>query len=277
MRFSKLVRSIPGQFIMALAGVSLIIAPFGCETLSMFDDGNGRFGWFINDDTSKDVLLGVRAPSEASLFAYGTFTQDGNIETITAVVLRDPDGNESFIGLDENGRPVHLQIADGSYGHIEYDVATDLRVAGRIELYDAGEGTTESVPFDVDLDETLATLAAQLEELTGQGIEVLPDPNARTVSGASKGGNRNAETVVYPIFALPFVAMAYAISYVATAITAAIVNVVGLAIKATLMAVFAPIYLLTEVTGAVLFLPVMTLSLLSAFGTIPPMPIWILI
>jgi hypothetical protein len=273
MRLSTLPQSTLGLSIIALASLGLIIAPFGCETVCLFTDcGDGEFGWFINQDKTSDVLLGAKASSGASLFAYGSFNDNGDIERITAVVLRDADGNESFIAVDDNGRPTHLQAADGSYAHIEYTVATDARVAGQIKLYNAGDESQETIPFDVDLDQTLATVAAQLEQITGQQLEVLPDPNARIITGDSKIGGRNAETVLYPVFLLPFVAMAYMVSYIAAAIVTMVTMMVAAVVQATLVAVLAPVYLLSEVTSAVLFLPYSFVSLPSIFPLLPEPP-----
>ena len=279
MRLSNFSHSILAPWVMALGIPALVMAPFGCETLSLLQiasSDEGQFGWFVNPDKTGDLLLGARAPSQACLFAYGSFKENGDIDRITGVVLRDAEGNESFISLDDKGWPVHLEIADGSYAHLEYSEQTDTHVAGQLRLYNAQEQTEEIHSFDVDLDQALATLADEIEQLAGQQLEVLPDPNARPLTNGAKSGPA-AATVVYPLFVLPFVAMAYLVSYVAAAIFNAVALVVTEVVRVTLIAVFAPLFLLAEVTNAVLFLPLRTTSLVTVFGVLPPTPRWALI
>lgn len=280
MRFSMLTRSMLGQWITVLSGLALVMAPFGCETHSLLQiapDADEQCGWFVNTDQAADALLGARAPGGASLLAYGAFNENGDIEKITALRLRDAEGGESFIGLDEQGWPVHLEIADGSYAQIKYTVQTETHVAGEIRLYNAVDQTEETRAFEVDLEQTLETLSAELEQWSSEQLEVLPDPNARTVTGNPKAGQRHGEVLMYPLFLLPFIAMAYLVSYVAVAILNAVAAVVTVIIQATLLAVFAPIFLLAEVTNAGLFLPLFWVDLPLVFGPIPPVPSWVLI
>jgi hypothetical protein len=269
--------TILGQCTVAFAGLALIIAPFGCETLTllqMFESDGGQFGWFVNQDKTSDTLLGARVASGASLFAYGSFDEDGNIAEITDVILRDAAGNESFISLDGRGWPIHIEIADGSYAHIDYEIQDETRVKGLLRLYQAGAAAEETVPFDVQLDEALEALAAELEPWTGQQLDVLPAPEE---TDGSKVARRDAAAVVYPLFLVPFVAMAYIVSYVALAISTFVVSVVAYAIRATLVAVLAPVYLLAEITNAALFLPISWVFLPGVFADLPGPPIWALI
>lgn len=268
--------TILGQCTIALAGLALIIAPFGCETLTllqMFESDGGQFGWFVNQDKTSDTLLGAKVASGASLFAYGTFDEDGNIAEITDVILRDGAGNESFISLDDRGWPLHIEIADGSYAHIDYEIQDETRVKGVLRLYQAGAAAEETVPFDVQLDKALEALAAELEPLIGQQLDVLPEPEETDGSKTV----RAERAIVYPVFLLPFVAMAYMVSYIALAISTFVVHVVAYAIQATLLAVLAPVYLLAEITDAALFLPISWVFLPGVFTDLPGPPIWALI
>lgn len=91
------------QWVAMLAGVSLIIAPFGCQTVQLVDadatDGDSLFGLLVNTNTDSNVLGGVRLESGESVFVYGQFAADGSIEEIFGAVFRNAQGQEAVIVL----------------------------------------------------------------------------------------------------------------------------------------------------------------------------------
>ena len=262
-------RSILGQWVTTFTCLGLIIAPFGCETVTVLQDGkDGEFGWFVNADKASDVLLGARATGGESLFAYGTWAPDGEIDEITAILLRDAEGNESFITL-ESGRPVHLQAADGSYAHITYNEVSEERLAWTVELYDADTDTAQEFSGEVDLQQALADALAAFTDLTGIEVPEVANPEEENAKGVS----RSAETVYYPAFMIPFVYLAYFISFVATQIMTVVYSAVALALQATVLAIYAPVLILAQITNGLLLWPVQTVWLAFVFGRMPLIPV----
>lgn len=269
-------RSLAFQLVVALVTPALLIAPFGCQTVTLLLESaaGDRFGWFVNEDKTSTTLFGARSSDESEVFAYGSFDADGNIERITDVVVRDADGNESFMSLDDDGRPLHLEAADGSYAHMFYTEITPERLSGTVQLYMASDQSKQDIPFDVDLTESLANILAELEQLTGLDLDAPPNPEARTVAPAGRQVGRNQQTILVPIFLVPFVVMTYATSLIAAAIMRVVLNAVAAAVQLTVLAVFAPFFILAAVTNSILFLPIRTVALLALFSSVPGVPFW---
>ncbi len=270
MRLRQFPRSIPGQWLTTFTCIGLIIAPFGCETVCVLDDCGGAsadVGWFINADKASEILLGAKAAGGASLLAYGTWTPNGQLGEITAILLTAADGSESFITL-ESGRPVHLQTADGSYAHITYNEVSAERLAWTLELYDAAKQTTEQFSGEVDLQKALADAVAELQRVTGITLPVLPAP----ADPAARGNTADQQVVYYPVFLVPFVALAYLISHIATQITTLVFAVAAHAIRNLVAAVFLPVRLLAEITDGALHSPLYFITLNLVFDRLPPKP-----
>jgi hypothetical protein len=181
---AKLPHSIGGQFITALLGGIMILGGPGCQTVQMDGQDNvdltNPTGFLINTDSAAKVLGGLRLVDGKSAFAYGTFKEDGTIETLDAAVLRDADGNEASAVFGQYSGKTLLKSAtsfDGSRVDVTYDTVTDTRLAGHIDMKFAQLDETHTIAFDVDLLEALAELARKIEEMTGIQISTNPLPD----------------------------------------------------------------------------------------------------
>ncbi|HKQ47654.1 MAG TPA: hypothetical protein VJZ71_06270 [Phycisphaerae bacterium] len=186
MRIAKLPYSIGGQFITAMLGGIMILGGPGCQSVQFGGDGQDSVdlsnptGFLINTDAAAKVLGGLRLVDGKSAFAYGTFKDDGTIETLDAAVLRDAEGKEASAVFGQFSGKTLLKSAtsfDGSRVDISYDTVTDTRLAGQIHMHFAGLEDTHTIAFDVDLLEALAELARKIEELTGIQISTNPLPD----------------------------------------------------------------------------------------------------
>jgi hypothetical protein len=186
MRVTQLPFSIGGQFITAILGGILIIGGPGCQTVQLDGTGQGSVdltnptGFLINTDASGKVLGGLRLADGNSAFAYGAFKPDGTIETLDAAVLRNAQGQEASANFGKYSGKTLLKSAisfDGSRLDITYDVVTDTRLAGHVDMKFAALDETHTIAFDVDLLEALAELARKIEELTGIKISTNPLPD----------------------------------------------------------------------------------------------------
>lgn len=201
MRIAKLPFSIGGQFITAMLGGIMILGGPGCQSVQYGGGGpsdpvelSNPTGFLINTDAAAKVLGGLRLADGNSAFAYGSFKNDGTIETLDAAVLRNAEGKEASAVFGQYSGKTLLKSAasfDGSRVDITYDTVTDTRLAGRIDMHFASLEDTHTIAFDVDLLEALAELARRIEEATGIRISLapLPDPEtAKLVQSALDSG-----------------------------------------------------------------------------------------
>lgn len=190
MGLTRLPFSVPGQFITALLGGIMILGSPGCDGIQLGNLGQftttvskNPIGFLINTDTASNVLGGIRLDDGSSAYAYGSFKGDGTIDTLTAAVLRDAEGKEASALFDQYSGKTLLKSAtsfDGSRVDITYDVVSDTRLTGHVDVFFAEINETHTVNFDVDLLEALAELAQRIEELTGIPISTTPLPDQKT-------------------------------------------------------------------------------------------------
>ncbi len=170
MRLWKFPSSFPGHFVTAVTVSFLAMGPAGCNGFrlpgvpSLYSGGN-PLGFLINSDTDSNVLGGIRLADGSSVYVFGTFQENGNIEKITGAAVRDTDGNEASI-IFEDGRPTKARGFDGSTLEITYDEVGIERLKGHVDLYFAGENVAEE-----DRNQTIAMYKAEVSDLKQQLAE----------------------------------------------------------------------------------------------------------
>ena len=242
------------QWVAALASVSLIIAPFGCQTVQLVGgdatDGDSVFGLLVNTNTDSNVLGGVKLASGESVFVYGQFADDGSIEEIFGAVLRDSQGQEAVIVL-EQGRPTVARGFDGSTIEFTYDQVSSERLTGHVDLYFAEDGARETILFDVDLNATAEQLVQTVNDLTGVNLtQWWTDVSARTTSStlpASEARRALAGVLQALLLGATFAFAGYAVLAVMTQVMEAVMLSVSVVAAAVIASVFLPFVLLGEI------------------------------
>jgi len=244
------------QWVAMLAGVSLIIAPFGCQTVQLAGDdatdGDSLFGLLINTNTDSNVLGGVRLESGESVFVYGQFGDDGSIEEIYGAVFRNAQGEEAVVVLDQ-GRPTLARGFDGSTIEFTYDQVSSERLIGHVDVYFAQDGSRETIAFDVDLNAAIEELVQTVNDLTGLNLtEWWNDAAARTATTnstlpASQTRRALAGVVQALLFGATFAFLGYAVLAVMTQVMEAVMLSVSVAAAAVIASVFLPFVLLGEI------------------------------
>ncbi|HUW85179.1 MAG TPA: hypothetical protein VMZ31_20545 [Phycisphaerae bacterium] len=238
----------------ALASVSLIIAPFGCQTVQLVGgdaaDGNSLFGLLVNTNTDSNVLGGVKLASGESVFVYGQFGDDGSIEEIAGAVFRNAQGQEAVIVLDQ-GRPTLARGFDGSTIEFTYDQVSSERLTGHVDLFFAQDGSHETILFDVDLNATAEQLVQTVSELTGVDLtKWWTDASARTTSStlpASEARRALGGVLQALLLGATFAFVGYAVLAVMTQVMEAVMLSVSVVAAAVIASVFLPFVLLGEV------------------------------
>lgn len=271
----RFIRSIPGQWFCTMMGVALVIAPFGCETAVVLDPGNvslDKVGFAFNKDASSDLLMSLSGEDGNTVFVFGS-RNETSITSISAVTIRDADGNESFITF-ESGRPVHVQAADGSYAHITYQNVGLDGLQALVDIYDAVEDTDDQVVIDIDLQETLATWAQRFEEETNVELPVVNavgEDQAKTLNAAQAGG-----VVFVPVFVVPFTTLVTTTSLILSQVFVYMVRFVALATASIITAIMYPFIVLAEITRTALVLPAVIIDMITFFDVVPTVPVYVL-
>jgi len=242
------------QWVAMLAGVSLIIAPFGCQTGQLVSgnaaDGDSLFGLLVNTNTDSNVLGGVKLESGESVFVYGRFGDDGSIEEIFGAVFRNAQGQEAVVALDQ-GRPTLARGFDGSTIEFTYDQVSSERLTGHVDVFFADDGSRETIAFDVDLNAAIEELVQTVNDLTGVDLtEWWTDANARTTSSALPAGEaRRALAGVWQalLFGATFAFVGYAVLAVMTQVMEVVMLSVSVVAAAVIASVFLPFVLLGEI------------------------------
>jgi len=242
------------QWVAMVAGVSLIIAPFGCQTVQLAGgeatDGDGLFGLLVNTNTNSNVLGGVKLASGESVFVYGQFADDGSIEEIFGAVLRNAQGQEAVIVLDQ-GRPTLARGFDGSTIEFTYDQVSSERLTGHVDVFFAEDGSRETIAFDVDLNATAEQLVQTVSDLTGVDLtEWWTDVSARTTSSAlpaSETRRALGGVVQALLFGATFAFAGYAVLAVMTQVMEAVMLSVSVVAAAVIASVFLPFVLLGDI------------------------------
>ena len=272
-------RTVGREWLWITTCFALVISPFGCQLTdgTFFDDlfgedGTYERGLFINEDTSDPLIVAGQTADGDAFFVYGTRDDDGGLEEVESILVRMLDGAESFITF-ESGRPVHMEESGGSFVHIGYEEVSSSSLTATVELYDAQTGGSERYEVDVDLDQLAAQVANWVSDATGQELATTSVVESTIVSKDTNQRVRIA--LLSPMFALcvvPLVAAVALTSVILGQVLVAVYDIVVATVQVTLLAVFAPLFLvasiLSEVTVRVYLLP-----LEEIFDLLPTEPI----
>jgi hypothetical protein len=297
MRLWKFPQSITGKLVTALAGSLLAMGPTACTNLGMpgalgifaVDSQGIPLGLLFNSDTGSDVLGGIRLQDGSAVYVYATRLANGNLEEITGVILRDPDGQEAGI-IFQDGRPTRAYSFDGSTLEVLYEEVSTSRLKGRADLYfaEAVEGEqNQTMEFDVDLEEAAAELARRVEELTGLQIsnEAPPDSPTQTQRrlaadalpppvGKDAMNSQFMLLMFAPFYQFAFVTVGFLCIQIMTAMVGVMVSMVAVMMRAMVVAVLSPFIIMGEMMrGAFAYLP-MTIDFtleLQGSGVIIPL------
>lgn len=267
-------RALGREWLAALLAFSILIG--GCPRNVGTGDGDtgGKFThgtMYINQETTSSVQIAGKTDAGDSYYVFGTRNAAGRLEEIQSIVIEQARGDRSFVTF-ESGRPVHVQGPDGSYAHISYQEISSDRLAGSISLYDASTGSIESYTADIDLQETLATVANLVQQTTGQSLQVVSAAGDDTID-TGKARDRSSIITIVPLYAVMVVPLVVAVGVMTVIlgqIVVAIGAVVTAAIEAVVVAAFAPLFII----GSLLQDTVLRIRVipLTAVFTLPEFP-----
>jgi|CXWL01.1.fsa_nt_gi hypothetical protein len=217
-------------------------------------------GFLINTDSKSDVLGGIRLADGRSVYAYGTFKPDGNVNEITAAVIREADGKESSI-LFDGGLISEANGADGSTLKVAYDERTETRLRGHVDIFFAPINETHTINFDADLLQAAADLAQQVEQFTGLKVSNKPPPedpgsklaiaDALVTPAMKDAANSQFIFAFIGVFQYSFAAVGFAcVQLMATLVRVMVEVLVGVVValtRAIVIAVCTPFILLGEI------------------------------
>jgi hypothetical protein len=243
-------------FSIFLNGMISCTGDLGGLDVGNLDDllGGTDAGFFVNSDASSKLRV-ARGSDEKAFFVFGTLDANGNLADVQSIVARDENGGESFVSF-EQGRPVHAEGVDGSYAHATYTEVTSTSLAGVVEIFNAADGSKQTHTFSVDLKKALEDLAAEVEAVTGESLDVISQvDNATVQTGKARG--RSLTITVLPLyggFVFPLVAAVSLMSVVLGQMMVTLyASAIVLSVKLLLKGVFAPVFLISSLLGATLF------------------------
>lgn len=254
---------------------ALALGPAGCQLGALPPGGGGPLpgdlkklnGLMINDSPADGLLMAARNAAGDAFFVYGTRTASGRLDEVEQILVRTADGAESFIAF-ESGRPVHAEGPAGDYLHIMYDEVSTERLAGELEIFSAADGTVETFPFDVDLQQAAEQIAERIEQLTGQEVALTTVEDGQLKTGPMQ----TRITVFSPLFAavvLPFVLLIEVVTVIVGQVLELISAVATVAVYSVLLVALAPFFAISELlSGSVINIRVV--PLFDAFTAIPP-------
>ena len=147
---------------------------------ALADVAGNPLGFLINTDTDSNVLGGIRLADGRSVYVYGTFKNDGNIDEITGAVLRDTDGSEAGV-VFENGRPVSAYGFDGT----TVDPLSVRFGPAEAEVRTVGGGRSISAHVEDANEDGLADLVVQFNK---GDIGLACGDTSLTLTGVTDGG-----------------------------------------------------------------------------------------
>ena len=280
-------RRIFREWIGALGAFSLLWAPLGgCpSSVGGFDLGGSggntttdlttARGLFLNDNPDQDIVAAARGRNGDAFYAFGSLDTAGDIERIDALLVRTADGEQSFVTFDD-GRPIHAEAADGSYAHVTYEEVSSQQLRATVDFYNAQDQTTTSEIVDIDLEQTVAEIAAFVEQQTGESVAT-----TEVVDGTAKSTNRSQVriTIFNPLFTgivVPLVALVGAMTILLGQIFAALYVTLVAAVQAVVFAVFAPFFLIADLLSQSI-VSIRLVPLFDAFVVLPPPPVVVLV
>ena len=280
--------SIRGHLVTALLCGVMIIGPAGCNGFQGSLSGVGGtttttslFGFLMNTDTSSDLLGTLRLEDGNSVFVFGTRDSSGNVADVQAAVLRNASAEESAVNLD-GGLLSKAKGFDGSSLTITYDERSTAHVRGHADIFFAGADPGEqnqTLAFDLDLQELLSELAAQVKAATGINISTAPppDPPGRVkLPDGMKTANADAIIVFAPFFVYAFATAGYLmVQFMGQFLQLMIQTYIFLA-QAIIVVAFAPFILMAEIMRGCVGLPLTSTDIVVGLAlngvTVPRRP-----
>ncbi len=169
--FTNTGKCISGLMCLSLLSGTFLSLSCGGLPISTSSDPSKYVGLLVNSNIDSNFLGGMRGEDGTSLSLYGRFNDDGSIADLQEIVFQYEDGVAS-LQLD-SGRPSLATLPDGSTITITYgDQTGDLRLQGTVDVALASDGQTYSIPFDVDLQDTLDEVAQRVSDLTNGAIVI---------------------------------------------------------------------------------------------------------
>ncbi len=269
MSLLRLHRTFAGTLVTAFSLSIMAVGQGGCNTLSLTglqqaDAAGNPLGFLINTDTAGNTLGGIRLADGRSVYVYGTFENNGNINEITGAVLRDTDGREAGV-VFENGRPVSAYGFDGTTVDITYEEVSTTRLKGRVDVHFADskvaeEDRDQTIDFDVDLEQAAADLAQHVADVLGLTVSdaeppTAPDGRARLPDDPSTPFGKDlsrSQLFLYfvPFYQFAFMSIGFACMQVMVQLVAVLVStMVGVVLtltKAIIIAAFSPFIIMCE-------------------------------
>ncbi len=271
------VRQLRNDWLAGLLCVSLIVGPMGgCPNGPDLGDLLGvgeNAGLFVNNDFSNPLLMAGRNDPGDGFFVYGTRDGDGNLEEIEAIVVRQTNGDESFITF-ESGRPRRAQGPRGSFVDITYTEVSTQRLAATVEFYNADDDVSDSFPVEIDLQAALQTIVSTVQDITGQALPITEVEEDGSGGGKIRAVEQTRVTVFSPLFVafvLPIVALVAFTQLVLGQILIAIQALIVTAVQGILFNVFAPLFIVAELLN-VSITRVQVAGIGTIFDTVPDRP-----
>lgn len=242
------------EWLVALCAYALLIAPVGCQFQDLLLTGaadpeglnSASTGLFVNSGSNGTLLLAGRTPGGDEFFVYGDPGANSGVGRVDAIQVVH-DGSDSYV-VFESGWPVYARGPDGSYVSISY-AQGDNPLSAVVTVHDAATGTEETSQVTVDLGQTVQQVAAAIQAATGRAVEVPVAPAGAT----SKAGQRSLGALLTVVLVATTMAVAVVIlGQVLTGVYA----LVDAAVKATLLMVFWPVFLVSalfnQLSGAII-------------------------
>lgn len=275
------------EWLAGLTTVALVVAPMaGCPRNldGLGGDGtadkggltNKSSGFFINEDTSSDLLVAGRNDEGHGFFVYGSRNAQGRIGEIRSIVLRTVSGERSFLTF-ASGRPTHAEAPDGSYAHVTYTEVSASRLTGTVDIFNAGDGSVTPFPFVIDLRAAIDDVVAQVRAATGIDVRVVQAIGDNQVETRKSLARSLVVTIIplYTAFVIPCAALIYTTTIILGQLLTALVATVVIAIQNIIIAIFTPFILLAELMGDVVLF-VRLVPVVTIFDVIPDPPIIVL-
>lgn len=290
MNAARLPHTTLGYVVTGLLTSIQMIGVVGCSTALNPADFNpaNPLGLFVNRGGAGGLLGTIRLPNGRAAFLFGSVFDSGLIREIDGAVLVDENGKEASAVFD-NGFIQSAEAFDGSTLSMQYDEISTRRVKGRANLNFAAvpePDREQSIPFDIDLEQTARDLAAEVRELFGIEIsdsEPPEDPlgkskqldaeiSAASPSPLSASGEsakdlaRQQLILIFAQFhAAAFAALGFIMVEILTSIVPILfeltVAVVSAITQAVVIAMFTPFILLGELMRVAVFQPLYVVNI----------------
>lgn len=264
------------EWAVGLALVMMVVAPVGClepgtgVDIDDIADLASATGFFIGEGVD-GAIFAARSPSGEQFFAYGE--RDGDqVRRIDALLYESAAGERSAILFDA-GFPVQVIGPDDSSATITYEEVTASGLRASVLVDDQANQTQETFTVDIDLEQTLAQVAALVEQVTGEPLTVV-EVDDDGMSAKRAGTMQTRITVLNPLYGLVvgFGAVIAGMGVVLGQIITGVVQALGNIAQGLVAAIFLPFFAISELLGATLG-NVRLVPLGNVFGSVPNEPV----